>query len=142
MRYVFGLLAVLGIVLSSLALREHYRTEDSPCHINDVWDCGEVNHSPYASLFGVPVAVIGIAGYFGLGVLGMMRAWRVVLVAAVAGLAFSLYLTHVEKDILRVWCIYCVGSLGVITLTTLLAIGINVFGGRPEAASATADSGR
>ena len=86
MRYVFGLLTVLGMVLSSLALREHYRTEDSPCHINDVWDCGEVNHSPYASLFGVPVAVIGIAGYFGLGILGMMRAWRVVLVAAVAGL--------------------------------------------------------
>jgi vitamin-K-epoxide reductase (warfarin-sensitive) len=141
-RYVFGLLAVLGIVLSSLALREHYRTEDSPCHINDVWDCGEVNHSPYASLLGVPVAVIGIAGYFGLGILGMMRAWRVVLVAAVAGLAFSLYLTHVEKDILRVWCIYCVGSLGVITLTTMVAIGINLFGGRPEAASAAADSGR
>ncbi len=134
MRYIFALLAVLGIVVSSLALREHYRTEDSPCHINDVWDCGEVNHSPYASLFGIPVAVIGIAGYVGLGVLGMMRAWRVVLVASVAGLAFSLYLTHIEKDILRVWCIYCVGSLGVITLITLLAIGVNVVGGRQETA--------
>jgi len=133
-RYIFALLAVLGIVVSSLALREHYRTEDSPCHINDVWDCGEVNHSPFASLFGIPVAVIGIAGYVGLGVLGMMRAWRVVLVASVAGLAFSLYLTHIEKDILRFWCIYCVGSLGVITLITLLAIGVNMFGGRQETA--------
>jgi uncharacterized membrane protein len=132
-RYVFGALAVLGIVLSSLALREHYRTEDSPCHINDVWDCGEVNHSPYASLFGVPVAVVGIAGYFGLGIFGMMRARRALLVAAVAGLAFSLYLTHIEKDILRVWCIYCVGSLGVISLITLLALGINLFGGRQKA---------
>jgi vitamin-K-epoxide reductase (warfarin-sensitive) len=133
-RYIFALLAVFGIVVSSLALREHYRTEDSPCHINDVWDCGEVNHSPYASLFGIPVAVIGITGYVGLGILGGMRAWRMVLVAAVAGLAFSLYLTHIEKDILRVWCIYCVGSLGVITLMTLLAIGVNVFGGRQKAA--------
>jgi uncharacterized membrane protein len=133
-RYVFAALAILGIVVSSLALREHYRTEDSPCHINDVWDCGEVNHSPYASLFGVPVAVIGFAGYVGLGILGLMRAWRVLLAATVAGLAFSLYITHIEKDILRVWCIYCVGSLGVITLITLLAIGVNVFGGRQKTA--------
>ena len=134
MKYVFALLAVLGIVVSSLALREHYRTEDSPCHINDVWDCGEVNHSPYASLYGIPVAVIGIGGYVGLGILGIMRAWRWLLVAAAIGLTFSLYLTHIEKDILRVWCIYCVGSLGVITLMTLLAIGVNVMGPKQKAA--------
>ena len=134
MRYVFALLAVLGIVFSVFALREHYRTEDSPCHINDVWDCGEVNHSPYASLFGIPVAVIGMAGYLGLGVLAMKKAWRVVLGATIVGLAFSLYLAHIEKDVLRAWCIYCVGSLGVITLMTLLAISVNVFGERREAA--------
>jgi uncharacterized membrane protein len=133
-RYVFALLAVLGIVFSVFALREHYRTEDSPCHINDVWDCGEVNHSPYASLFGIPVAVIGMAGYLGLGVLAMKEAWRVVLGGAVVGLAFSLYLAHIEKDVLRAWCIYCVGSLGVIMLMTLLAISVNVFSGRREAA--------
>jgi len=133
-RYVFALLAVLGIVFSSFALREHYRTEDSPCHINDVWDCGEVNHSPYASLLGVPVAVIGIAGYLGLGILAMKRAWRAVLPATVVGLGFSLYLAHIEKDVLRTWCIYCVGSLGVISLMTVLAIAANVFGGRQKAA--------
>jgi uncharacterized membrane protein len=133
-RYVFALLAVLGIAFSAFALREHYRTEDSPCHINDVWDCGEVNHSPYASLFGIPVAVIGMAGYLGLGVLAMKKAWRVVLGAAIVGLAFSLYLAHIEKDVLRAWCIYCVGSLGVIMLMTLLAISVNVFSGRREAA--------
>jgi len=133
-RYVFALLAVLGIVFSSFALREHYRTEDSPCHINDVWDCGEVNHSPYASLLGVPVAVIGIAGYLGLGILAMKRAWRVVLPATAVGLGFSLYLAHIEKDVLRTWCIYCVGSLGVISLMTVLAIAANVFGGRQKAA--------
>jgi vitamin-K-epoxide reductase (warfarin-sensitive) len=130
-RYVFVLLAVLGIVLSSLALREHYRTEgDSPCHINDVWDCGEVNHSPYALLLGIPVAVIGIAGYVGLGILALKRAYRIVLGASVIGLAFSLYLAHIEKDVIRAWCIYCVGSLGVITLMTLLAIAVNIYGAR------------
>jgi len=134
LKYVFALLAVLGIVFSSFALREHYRTEDSPCHINDVWDCGEVNHSQYASLFGIPVAIIGMAGYVGLGVLALKDAWRWVLAAAVVGLAFSLYLAHIEKDVLRAWCIYCVGSLGVITLMTLLAISVNLFSGRQKAA--------
>jgi vitamin-K-epoxide reductase (warfarin-sensitive) len=133
-RYVLALLAVAGIVFSSFALREHYRTEDSPCHINDVWDCGEVNHSRYASLLGIPVAVIGIAGYLGLGILSLKRMYRTVLVAAVLGLGFSLYLAHIEKDVLRAWCIYCVGSLGVISLMTLLAVAVNIYGGlRPRA---------
>ena len=57
MRYVLVALAAVGIVVSALALREHYRTEgDSPCSINERWDCGIVNHSPYATLAGIPVA--------------------------------------------------------------------------------------
>ena len=127
-RYLLALLAVAGIVFSSFALREHYRTEDSPCHINDVWDCGEVNHSKYAELFGVPVAAIGIAGYLALGILALKRSYRAMLVASVIALGFSLYLTHIEKDVLRAWCIYCVGSQGVISLMTLLAITVNIQG--------------
>jgi uncharacterized membrane protein len=45
------------------------------------------------------------------------------LLAALPGLAFSLYLAYIEKDRLGVWCIYCVISLGVISLLTLLALG-------------------
>jgi len=40
-----------------------------------------------------------------------------------AGVAFSLYLTHIEARILGVYCIYCVISLGIISLLTLLTIG-------------------
>lgn len=124
MRYALLLLAVLGIVVSALALREHYRTEgDSPCSINERWDCGIVNHSPYATLAGIPVAVLGIAGYVLMGALAWRRAYRFVLAAALAGLAFSLYLAHIEASILGVWCIYCVISLGLISLITLLALG-------------------
>src|SRR5712692_4619641 len=124
MRYVLILLAVLGIVVSALALREHYRTEgDSPCSINERWDCGIVNHSPYAMLFGIPVAVVGIAGYLLLGVLAFRKAYRVMLVAALAGLGFALYLAHIESTVLGVWCIYCVISLGVISLLSLLVLG-------------------
>jgi vitamin-K-epoxide reductase (warfarin-sensitive) len=123
MRYILVLLAVLGIAASSLALREHYRTYgESPCSINDKWDCGIVNHSPYAIIWGVPVADIGIAGYLLMGVLAFKRAYRLLLVAALMGLGFSLYLAHVEAHILGVWCIYCVASLGVVSLISLLAL--------------------
>jgi uncharacterized membrane protein len=123
MRWVLIVLAVAGIAASSLALREHYRTDTSPCSINERWDCGIVNHSPYAMFHGVPVAVIGIAGYLLLGVLAFRKAYRLMLVAALGGLGYALYLAHIESAVLGVWCVYCVISLGVITLMTVLAIG-------------------
>jgi vitamin-K-epoxide reductase (warfarin-sensitive) len=124
MRYVLVVLAALGIVVSALALREHYRTEgDSPCSINERWDCGIVNHSPYAMLFGIPVAVIGMAGYMLLGILAFKRAYRLMLVPVLGGLGFALYLAHIESAVLGVWCIYCVVSLGVISLMSLLTLG-------------------
>jgi vitamin-K-epoxide reductase (warfarin-sensitive) len=129
MRYFLILLATLGIVVSALALREHYRTEgDSPCSINERWDCGIVNHSPYAMLpgTGIPVAILGIAGYLLMGALAWRRAYRFLLAAALAGLAFSLYLARIEAHVLGVWCIYCVISLGDISLITLLALATNV----------------
>jgi uncharacterized membrane protein len=123
MRWVLIVLAVVGIVASSLALREHYRTDSSPCSINERWDCGIVNHSPYAVLFGIPVAVIGIAGYLLLGILAFQKAYRLMLVAALGGLGFALYLAHIESAVLGVWCIYCVISLGVISVVSLLVLG-------------------
>ncbi len=123
MRWVLVVLAVAGIAASALALREHYRTDTSPCSINERWDCGIVNHSPYAMLFGVPVAVLGIAGYLLLGLLAFIKAYRLMLVAALGGLGFALYLARIESAVLGVWCIYCVISLGVISLLSLLALG-------------------
>ena len=73
MRYLIALLAIAGIVVSVLALRVHYSTETAPCSINEKWDCGIVNHSPYAEIRGVPVAAIGIAGYLLIGVLALLR---------------------------------------------------------------------
>ncbi len=123
MRYILVLLATLGIVVSALALREHYRTEgDSPCSINERWDCGIVNHSPYAVRWGIPIAVFGIAGYLLMGALAWRRAYRFVLVVALAALAYSLYLAHIEAHVLGVWCIYCAISLVDISLITLLAL--------------------
>ena len=124
MRFVLAFLAVLGIAASGLALREHYRTDTSPCSINEKWDCGIVNHSPYAVIWGVPVAAIGIGGYLLMGVIAMKRRYVALLPISLAALAFSLYLAHVEAHLLGVWCVYCVASLGVISVFSLLVLGM------------------
>lgn len=141
------MLALAGIIAASFALREHYRREASPCSINEKWDCGTVNKSSFAEIGGVldlvlhrdqmqpdykevgfawlrkiPVADIGIGGYLLLGALAFMRRWRLLVVAAVPALAFSFYLSHIEKDVLGVWCIYCVMSLGIIFLLTVFSV--------------------
>ncbi len=122
MRYFILLLAIAGIVVSALALKVHYDTGSEPCSINDKWDCGVVNHSPYAIIHGVPVAAIGIAGYLLIGVLGFMRQRRLLLICVLIGLAFALYLTHIEAHVLEVWCLYCVISQGIIAVIALLTL--------------------
>ena len=145
MKYILLILALLGIVVSSLALREHYREYgDSPCSINEHWDCGVVNHSPYALLggvfdqlglhahipilSGVPVATAGILGYIVMALVAFRQAYRLLLALILASLAFSLYLAHIEKDVLGVWCVYCVISLGLISLMCLLNLGMVISG--------------
>lgn len=125
MKYILLVLAILGIIDSSLALREHYREYgDSPCHINERWDCGVVNHSPFAMVGPIPVAALGILGYLLMAALSARRLYRLLLIPTLAGLIFSLYLSHIEKDILGVWCLYCAISLGIIALMSLLNVGV------------------
>lgn len=123
MRYLIGLLAVAGIVVSSLALQVHYSTGTEPCSINEKWDCGIVNHSSYAVMYGVPVAAVGIAGYLAIALASFLRRRALVVLFALVGMGFALYLSHVEKDILEVWCLYCVISQGIIALILLLSVG-------------------
>ena len=127
MRYWISLLAVIGFIVAGLALRVHYSTETEACSINEKWDCGIVNHSPYAMMGPVPVAALGMVGYLAIAALAFTRRKRLTLAAVLVGLGFSLYLTHIEKDVLLVWCLYCVGSLGIITLLTLLSLIWVVF---------------
>jgi len=122
-RYAIVILAILGIVASSLALKVHYDDPGKePCSINDKWDCGVVNHSPYAMVRGVPVAAIGIAGYLLIAALGLARRKGLLLASVLIGLAFALYLSNKEAHVLEVWCLYCVISQGIIAVLTLLSL--------------------
>ena len=137
MKYLLVILAILGITVSALALREHYREYgDSPCSINEHWDCGVVNHSPYAMLGPIPVAVVGILGYILMAALAFVRSYRLLLIPTFAGLAFSLYLANIEAHVLGVWCVYCVISLGIVSLMSLLNLAtvVSQFIGKVEPA--------
>jgi uncharacterized membrane protein len=123
MRYLIAILALAGVVVSALALQVHYSTATEPCSINEKWDCGVVNHSPFAEIAHVPVAAIGFAGYLALAGLALARRRALLTAAALAGMGLALYLSHIEKDILLVWCLYCVISQGIIALATLLSAG-------------------
>ena len=125
MKYILIILALLGVIVSSLALREHYR---------DLWRFA-LQHQRALGLrrrqsqplrhdgAGIPVAALGIAGYILMGALAFLRSYRLLLVPTFAGLAFSLYLANIEANVLGVWCIYCVISLGIISLMSLLTLG-------------------
>jgi len=128
MRWVLVVLAIAGIVVSGLALREHYRTDPSPCSINEKWDCGIVNHSPYAMFWGIPVAVIGMGGYLMLALLALRRAYAWMVPLVTFAIAFAIHLADIENYVLGVWCIYCVISLGIICVLTLLVFGAVIAG--------------
>lgn len=123
---VIVMLCLTGVLLSGLALGEHYNTKPSPCSINDKWDCGIVNHSPYAMVLGVPVAFVGLLGYALIAALAG-RLPRLTAILALLAVLFSLRLTWIEWKILGVWCIYCVSSqiiIAIVFLFTLFALAL------------------
>jgi uncharacterized membrane protein len=124
---VVAILAVCGLVVSSVSLQHHYATSKTAyCDIGETFNCDIVNRSVYSSVFGIPVALIGMLGYAALAGLATVYRKRreipaMLFGAASTGLAFALYLTYIEGRVLGVWCILCLSSLALIATTTILA---------------------
>jgi vitamin-K-epoxide reductase (warfarin-sensitive) len=121
-------LSIFGIAISSVSLVNHYSpSKSSYCSFGDNFNCDIVNRSIYSQVSGVPVALIGLAGYAVLAVLSWLTRrgndQRGFLVAgAVIGLGFSLYLTYIEKYVLATWCVLCLSSFAIIVLITILSL--------------------
>jgi vitamin-K-epoxide reductase (warfarin-sensitive) len=117
---VVAILAVCGIVVSSMSLQHHYaKSKTEYCDIGENFNCDIVNRSEYSSIAGIPVALIGMLGYGALvGLTSVYRERRetplLILGGAWIGLAFALYLTYIEGRVLGVWCILCLSSLALI----------------------------
>lgn len=125
-----AILALCGIVVSSVSLQHHYATSKTAyCDIGETFNCDIVNRSEYSSLLGIPVALIGMLGYAALAALATVYRQRsetpaMLFCGAAAGMVFALYLTYIEARVLGVWCILCLSSLVLIAATTLLAAAI------------------
>jgi uncharacterized membrane protein len=122
-----AVLALAGIVVSSVSLYHHYGTSQTNyCDFGANFNCDIVNRSVYSTILGVPDALIGILGYAGL--LALATTYRakaeapaMLLIGSVAGLSFALYLTYVEAFVLATWCVLCLSSLTLIVLITGLS---------------------
>ena len=127
---LFGLaaiLAVCGVVVSSVSLQHHYaKSKTAYCDIGNTFNCDIVNRSEYSEVLGIPVALIGMAGYGALVVLATLYRERrespsLIFAGAAAGLAFALYLTYIEARVLGVWCIVCLSSLAIISVLAIVS---------------------
>jgi len=122
---LIAILAVCGIVVSSVSLQHHFATSKTAyCDLGVMLNCDIVNRSEYSSVMGIPVALIGMLGYATL--VGLATVYRdrpqtpaLLFVGSAAGLAFALYLTYVEARILGVYCILCLTSLILIATITV-----------------------
>jgi uncharacterized membrane protein len=90
-------LAAAGLAVATYLTVVHYSGGSPVCAISH--GCETVQHSRYAKLGGIPVAVLGLAGY--LVVLGLVALDRsatrlAVAGATIVGFGFSAYLTYLE----------------------------------------------
>jgi len=130
------IVAAAGVAVSSVSLYHHFGTsKTSFCDLGRSFNCDLVNRSAYATVAGVPVALIGILGY--LAILAFATVYRdkaetplILAIASLGGLGFSLYLTYIEAHLLGVWCVLCLSSLALISTLAILSLSLAVSAGR------------
>jgi uncharacterized membrane protein len=125
-----AVLAFLGILVSSFSLYHHFVTSPTGfCRFGESFNCDLVNRSRYSIVLGLPVALIGVAGYFLILALATLYREKaetplMLVIACSVGLGFSLYLTYVEGFVLAAWCLLCLGSLALICSSTGLSAAV------------------
>jgi uncharacterized membrane protein len=129
-------LSVLAVGLATYLTVTHYTDPAAlACPDSGVINCTLVTTSPWSILFGVPVAVWGLAWAAGMLALCSPWAWRsrrgwvrtLRLAGSAAGAAMVVYLIYVELfrvDALCLWCtavhITAVALFGVVLMSTPL----------------------
>lgn len=146
-RQAIALLALVGLFVA-IYLWLHALGYGGPIKCG-AGDCETVQTSPYAVLFGIPVAFYGVVGYLGILVVAIIglrpaalgdRRWTVLLaLLATVGVLFTAYLTYLELFVIHAICRWCVGSAVIITaiwVASVLALrrpdGLAVRRPKPE----------
>jgi uncharacterized membrane protein len=130
-------LATIGLLLAGYLTYEHYAgLKGLLCvggHAGHS-SCQTVQSSTWSKLAGIPVAVLGLVGYFviltSLAIRG--ETGRAIgFMTALIGFGFSAYLTYREAFSIHAYCEWCLGSAAVMTLLVILT-GIRFLRAEPQ----------
>lgn len=127
LRMAAFIVALIGLGIAAYLTYVHYAKLKPLCLSSGA--CETVQSSRYSKLAGIPVPVLGLAGYISIlvslairGDLGRVASCGFALI----GFGFSAYLTYRELFTIHAICQWCVGSaiamtiLAVLTVTRLL----------------------
>lgn len=114
--------SVAGAAIAAYLTYTHYSHVAPICTSGG---CETVQHSRYAELAGIPVAVLGLIGYCALAATTLRRgvaAATAGAVIALGGAAFSGYLLWAQLGPIGAICQWCVGNDVVIGIAALLSV--------------------
>jgi len=121
LRIAIGVVCLIGIAVATYLTYTHYAGLNVVCPVSG--GCETVQKSVYSKLDGIPVAVLGLAGYIAILIslavrneLGRVAGFGMALV----GCMFSLYLTYREIFTIKAICEWCVGSAVCMTVLVVL----------------------
>jgi uncharacterized membrane protein len=124
LRVATAALAIAGLAVAAYLTWVHYEDLEPIC-AGGGGGCEKVQSSEYAELAGVPVAVLGLAGYAlilaSLAVPGEAGRLAGALLALV-GFGFSAYLTWLELFEIDAICQWCVASAVVMTALAVTTV--------------------
>jgi uncharacterized membrane protein len=121
-RPAVAVLCVAGLGIAAYLTYTHYAGVAPVCTSGG---CEKVQTSRYATLAGVPVAAIGLAGWaLLLGLTATPGATAALLSAAggIAGAAFAGYLLWAQLARIHAVCVWCVANDSLVALVALLCI--------------------
>jgi uncharacterized membrane protein len=144
LRWTTFALALIGLGVSIYLTYAHY-TESALAGCTEttgVVNCGKVTTSEQSVVFGIPVAVLGLAFYVFMVAIMSPWAWKARrrevglarLASLVVGIGFVLYLIYAELFDIGSICLYCT-SVHVITffLFVLTGLAAAIWGFAPRA---------
>jgi len=120
LRAAIAVLALAGVAVTAYLVYARYTGTRLACTTGG---CETVQHSKYAKLAGIPVAVLGLVAY--VAVLLTSLSARVAAAAlgaaiAFAGLAFAVYLIVIQVAVIDAICQWCLASDGILFLLALV----------------------
>jgi uncharacterized membrane protein len=124
LRVATAVLAVVGIGIAGYLTYVHYAGINPIC-VSGSGGCEKVQTSKWADLGGIPVAVLGLAGY--VCILGSLLlpedfGQMVAALLSLIGVGFSAYLTYRELFTIHAVCQWCVASAIVMALLAIVSV--------------------